>query len=67
MNLLKKFTAKPCSLFVIDATLPSDNPLRFRKNFLEIMAIDDKIRGEKLQYGINRETAKNISFIIWKN
>ena len=31
------------------------------------MTIDDKIRDEKLQYDINRETAKNISIIIWKN
>ena len=28
------------------------------------MAIDHKIRDEKLQYNINRESAKNISFII---
>ena len=26
---------KPCSFLVIDATLTSDNPLRFRKNLLE--------------------------------
>ena len=35
MNLLKKCTAKPYSFLVIDATLASDNPLRFRKNLLE--------------------------------
>ena len=33
MNLYKKCTAKP--YLVIDTTLPSDNPLRFRKNLLE--------------------------------
>ena len=32
MNLYKKCTAKPCSFLVIDATLASDNLLRFRKN-----------------------------------
>ena len=37
---------------VIDDTLASDNPSRFRKNLLEriqklIMTIDDKIRDEK--------------------
>ena len=30
------------------------------------MTIDDKIRDEKLQYNIDREAAKIISFIIWK-
>ena len=34
MNLYKKCTAKPFVL-VIDATLTSDSPLRFRKNLLE--------------------------------
>ena len=35
MNFYKKCTAKPYSFLVIDATLASDNPLRFRKNFIE--------------------------------
>ena len=35
MNLYKKCIAKPYSFFVIDATLASDNLLRFRKNFLK--------------------------------
>ena len=35
MNLYKKCTAKPYSFLVIDATLASDNPSRFRKNPLE--------------------------------
>ena len=55
MNFYKKCTPKPYSLLVIDATLASDNPLRFRKL---IMAIDDKIADEKLQYDTNREVAK---------
>ena len=63
MNLYKKCTAKPYSFAVIDATLASDNPLRFRKNlsekiFKKIMKSDDKIRDEKLQYDVNREAAK---------
>ena len=37
MNLYKKCTAKPYSFLVIDATLASDNSLRFRKNLLEKM------------------------------
>ena len=35
MKIFKKFTAEPYSLLVNDATLPSDDPLRFRKNLLE--------------------------------
>ena len=35
LNLYKKFTAKSYSVLVIDATLASDNPPRFRKNLLE--------------------------------
>ena len=35
INLYKKRTAKPYSFLVLDATLTSDNPSRFRKNFLE--------------------------------
>ena len=58
MNLYKKCTAKPYSFLVIDATLASDNPSRFRKNLLErmqkLMAIDDKTRDGKLQYDITR-------------
>ena len=63
MNLCKKCTAKPYSFLVIDVTLASGNPSRFRKNLLKrilklIMTMDDEIRDEKLQYDINRETAK---------
>ena len=32
MNLSKKSNTTPYSFFVIDATLASDNPSRFRKN-----------------------------------
>ena len=37
MNLYKKFTAKPYSFLVVDATLASDNLSQFRKNLLEII------------------------------
>ena len=48
INLYRKCTAK-LSFLVIDTTLASDNPLRFRCNLLErisklIMTNDDKIR-----------------------
>ena len=50
--------------FVNDTTLPSDNPLRFRKNILNKYIIKSwqlmiKLKSdEKLPYDINREAAK---------
>ena len=35
LNLYKKCTSNLYSFLVIDATLASDNPLRFRRNLLE--------------------------------
>ena len=35
MKIYKKCTAEPYSFLVIDTTLPSDNPLKFRKNLLK--------------------------------
>ena len=35
INIYRECTAKPYSFLVIDTTLASDNPLRFRKLFLE--------------------------------
>ena len=51
-----------------DTTLASDNFLCLSRNILErisklILKIDNKIRDEKLQYGINKE-AEYISIII---
>ena len=37
MNLYKICAAKPYSYLVFDTTLASDNPLRFRRNLLEII------------------------------
>ena len=36
INIYKKYTAKPYSFLVNDATLASDDPLRFRKNLFNI-------------------------------
>ena len=63
IKCFKKYTAEPYSFLVNDTALPSDDPLRFRKNLLKIvynktMTIEDQIKDEKLQYDINRETAK---------
>ena len=51
------------SFLFIDATLASDNILRFRKNLSEIIQKliipnDDQIEDEKMQYDINREAVK---------
>ena len=35
MKIYKKCTVQPYSLLVNDTTLPSNNPLRFRKNLLK--------------------------------
>ena len=35
MKIYKKYTAEPYSFLVNDATLASDNPLRFSKNLLK--------------------------------
>ena len=35
MKIYKKCIAEPYSFLVNDTTLPSDNPLRFRKNLLK--------------------------------
>ena len=64
INIYKKCTAKPYSFLVIDSTLASDNlfyvsEIIFQKEYKKrIVTIDDKIRDEKLQPDINRETAK---------
>ena len=34
MNIYKKSTKEPYSFLVNDTTLPSDNPLTFRKNLV---------------------------------
>ena len=34
MNIYKKCTTEPYSFLVNDTTLPSDSPLKFRKNLL---------------------------------
>ena len=59
MKIYKKYTKEPYSFLVNDTTLPSSDPLRFRKIiYYEIMTIEDQIRDKILQYDINREVAK---------
>ena len=35
IKIYKSYTAEPYSFLIVDATLASDNPLRFRKNILK--------------------------------
>ena len=60
-------------LFLVNkTTLPSDNPLRFKKNILKwicikIMTIDNQIKDEKPLYDINREAANISAISLGKN
>ena len=58
IKIYKKCTAKPYSFLVNDATLASDNPLRFRKNYIIKQTKQIQIRDGKLQYDVNRESTK---------
>ena len=53
IKVYKKYTVEPFPFLVHDATLASDNPLRFKKKIFsiynKIMTVDDQIRDEKLQ------------------
>ena len=62
---------KSIFFIVIDTTLASDKPLRFRKNLSEriwklIMTIGDTIRDEKLQYDVNSEAVKTSAILSGK-
>ena len=71
MNCAKE----PYSFLTIGTTLPADNPLRFRKISFrslikmtlteQVKLLDDRIKANKAQYDLDRETAKrNICIII---
>ena len=66
MNLYKKWTAKPYSFLVTDATLATDTLSGFRKNLLEkirklIIKINDKIREEKAEKKAEEKQQKKIN------
>ena len=70
INVYKKCTAKPYSLLVIDTTIASDNPSRFRKNLSKLIQklirkFDDKIGNVKLLYDIARELENFIKCCWW--
>ena len=63
MKIYEKYTAERYSFLVNDKILPSDNPLRFRKNLLEqtynkSRLLKIRLKMKKAQYNINREAAK---------
>ena len=68
MKIYKNYTNEPYSFLTIDTKLPADNPMRFRKNFSDsplkmtlteqVKILDDKIKVNKAQYDLDRETAK---------
>ena len=58
MNLYKKLTAKPAFL-VTDATLASDNPLHFTKNFYNSILTDEQ---QKYQHYHLEKLMKSISY-----
>ena len=49
MNIYKKYTKEPYSFLVNDTTLPSDDPLRFRKNLLRSYIIKPRLLKIKLK------------------
>ena len=61
INLYKIYTGEKYIFLVIDATLASDNLLRFRKNHL------DKIENWSCQFMIRLETKKNYNSILTEN
>ena len=60
MKIYKKCTTRPYSFLVNDTTLRSFKSQKesFEIIYYKIMTNEDQIRDEKLQYDINRETAK---------
>ena len=72
MKLYKDYTKEPHSCSVNDTTLPSDNPLQFRKNGLQKTSISEKtkaannkIEQNETQYNLDRQTAKILALSTW--
>ena len=64
MKLDKDYTKEPYSFLVNDATLSSDNPLRFRNTLYKmtvtekIKTINNKVEQKKAQYDLDGQTAR---------
>ena len=63
MNFYKDYTKEPYSFLVNYTTFPSDYPLRFTKNLLQmsisekVKAINDTIKQSKAPYDLDSQTA----------
>ena len=72
INIYKDYTTEPYCFLVNDTTLPSDNPLGFRKNLLKEIykksrqLTNDQIKDEKLQFDIAREAPKILAYLSGK-
>ena len=68
MKTYRECTKEPYSFLIIDTTLSSTNPLKFRKNLFDtlqkmivtdqIKTLDRKIKQNEEQYDLDREAAK---------
>ena len=68
IKIYRECVKEPYSFLTIDTTLPSSNPLRFRKNLFgnlykmtvtdQIKILDRKIKQNESQYHLDREAAK---------
>ena len=60
LKIYRNCTNEPYSFLTIDTTLPVDNPMRFRKMTLteQVKILDDRIKANKAQFGLDREAAK---------
>ena len=61
IKIYRECTKEPYNFLLIDTTLPSTNPLRFRKNVTvtdQIKILDRKIKQNELQCVLDKEAAK---------
>ena len=68
LKIYRDCTSEPFSFMTIDTTLSSSDPMRFRKNFRNVLIkmtkidqlkiLDNKIRAFKAQHDLDREAAK---------
>ena len=65
MKIYRECTKEPYNVLTIDTTLPSSNPLRFRKSMTvtdQINILNRKIMQNEAQYDLDREAAKISAF-----
>ena len=76
MKIYREYIKEPYTFLIIDTTLPSSNPLRFRENLFDtlqkmtvtdqIKVLDRKIKQDESQYDLDRQAPK-ISVLFSKN